>query len=192
MTLLPWTAPGAYRTQVVVYDPKTLQPLSAAGPGAIPGGVLLPTRLPAATSTPASIGLPAEATPIAATVGSAGVLAGYTLASSGQNVLLTLFWQASGKTAQPLKVFVQALDAGGHLIASGDSDPVSGAAPTTAWTAEERIRDIHRLTLPVGKPVAAYVVGLYDPVSGVRLPITLADGSSAPDAALHLAAPPRP
>ena len=193
VTVLPWTAPAAYRVQIVVYDPRTLQLLPETGPGADPGGLILPIPMLPTVFAPGNAAvLPPDALAVNARVGSAGLLAGYTLARNGQTVLLTLFWQASGARVQPLKVFVQALDAGGRLIASGDSDPVAGAMPTTAWTAGEPIRDVHRLTLPVGQRVAAYVVGLYDPASGIRLPITLADGTSAPDAALRLLVAPTP
>jgi hypothetical protein len=185
----PWTASGDYRVQIVVYDPKTLQALAAGGPGAGPGGALLPVAVPAAAVAGTARSLPAGATAVNATVDGLAALAGYSLTGDGRNVQLTLFWQATSGATRPFKVFVHALDATGHLVAGGDSAPVAGAAPTTTWTAGEQIRDVHLLTLPAGPPVAAYEVGVYDPASGDRLPIILADGAPAPDGALRLPVP---
>jgi mannosyltransferase len=189
VAFFPWTAPGPYRIQVVVYDPQTLQPLATTGPDAGPGGAMLPITVPATAVAGTTGALPRTATAVHAGVSGLGSLAGYSLAGDGQNVQLTLFWQATARSARPLKVFVHALDAAGRLIVGGDSAPVAGAASTTTWVAGERIRDVHLLTLPAGQRAAAYEVGIYDPATGDRWPISRADGAPAPGAALRLAGP---
>ena len=66
-------------------------------------------------------------------------------------------------------VFVQALDAAGHLLAQVDQQPQQGRAPTSTWLAGEEIVD----TLTFSQPLDGWrqvIVGLYDE-TGQRLPL---------------------
>ena len=104
-------------------------------------------------------------------------LLGYDLAAqtvkAGEPLALTLYWQATGPLGDaPLTVFTHLLDASGRLIAQHDSPPAEGQRPTPGWTLGETVIDPHRLTFtdPGYTGDAVLEVGLYDPVSGARLP----------------------
>ena len=60
-------------------------------------------------------------------------------------------------------------------LATGDSPPLGGAYPTSAWSNGETIDDVYFLTLPTNLPSGRYPVwiGLYDPATGERLPVTV-------------------
>jgi hypothetical protein len=82
---------------------------------------------------------------------------------------LTLYWQALETGSVSYKVFVHMLDAQGNLIAQHDSLPAGGARITPSWLPGEIVVDSHPLTLA---PETALIrVGLYDPATGLRLPL---------------------
>ncbi|HRN68145.1 MAG TPA: phospholipid carrier-dependent glycosyltransferase [Promineifilum sp.] len=58
-------------------------------------------------------------------------------------------------------------------LATGDSPPLGGAYPTSAWGNGETIDDVYFLTLPTDLLPGRYPVwiGLYDPATGERLPV---------------------
>ena len=60
-------------------------------------------------------------------------------------------------------------------LATGDSPPLGGAYPTSAWSNGETIDDSYFLTLPPNLPPGRYPVwiGLYNPATGERLPVTV-------------------
>ncbi len=66
--------------------------------------------------------------------------------------------------------------------------PVGWTYPTTAWQSGDDVRDDHTLALPLDLPRGDYVVavGLYDAISGERLPISDAAGELVPDARVLL------
>jgi hypothetical protein len=90
---------------------------------------------------------------------------------------LTLLWQAGETPVETaFTVFVQLLDAQGRVIAQSDAPPAGGARPTTGWRPGEVIEDAHTLrwnAVAAAGP-ARLIAGLYDPVTGARVP--LADG----------------
>ncbi len=109
-------------------------------------------------------------------------LVGYDLSgqrvTAGEPLALTLYWQAAGPLGDaPLTVFTHLLDANGRVIAQHDGPPVDGKRPTPGWIPDEYVVDPHRLTFsdPGYTGDAVLEVGLYDPVTGVRLPT--ADGT---------------
>jgi hypothetical protein len=122
-------------------------------------------------------GLPHTAVPIQARFGPVADLSGYNpLPESlrpGQPYPVTLYWRTRGETGQSYVVFVHLLDENGRLIAQHDSVPGEGVLPTSIWVPSEIIRDTHAVALPAHVPVGRYTlrVGLYDPVSGERLPV---------------------
>ncbi len=60
-------------------------------------------------------------------------------------------------------------------LSTGDSPPLGGAFPTSAWRNGETINDLYFLSIPAGLPPGRYPVwiGLYDPAGGQRLPVTV-------------------
>ena len=106
-------------------------------------------------------------------------------ASPGDIIQVTLHWQALTDMDIAYTVFVHLLDADGEVVAGHDSEPVSGARPTTGWVPGEFIRDRHDVSLAADLPTAEYVieVGMYD--AGAprlpRLPVLGDDGQAATD-----------
>jgi len=60
-------------------------------------------------------------------------------------------------------------------LSTGDSPPLGGSYPTRAWANGETIDDNYRLVIPADLPAGRYPVwiGMYDPASGARLPVTV-------------------
>ncbi len=83
---------------------------------------------------------------------------------------MVLYWRTRRELPLALTVFVHVLDADGNLVGQADHVPQGGRAPTTGWLPGEVVADA--FTLPVElQPGWRLRVGLYDPVSGARLPL---------------------
>ncbi len=82
---------------------------------------------------------------------------------------LQLQWSSEQNGQQDYTVFVQALDADGHMIAQVDQQPQGGRAPTSTWLAGEKIVDTVTFTQPLDG-WHQIIVGLYDG-TGRRLPL---------------------
>ncbi len=105
----------------------------------------------------------------------------------GDDLLVTLWWQANGMPQKDYTVFLHLLDDQGNLLAQNDTVPASGASPTGIWQAGDIIRDRHRINGAGG--VKNLLIGLYDPVSGDRLPATIG-GQALANSAYRFAVPP--
>jgi hypothetical protein len=100
---------------------------------------------------------------------------------SDDEARLTLYWQTSATLDSDYTVFVHSLDDQGALIGQADGPPVANHYSTTAWRPEEIVQDSRQVT-----PGERYLVGLYDPVTGERLPAYAADGTRLADDAVVL------
>jgi uncharacterized membrane protein len=74
----------------------------------------------------------------------------------GDNLPLSLYWQANGPTPLPYTVFTHLVAADGFVQASQDNQPVWGSYPPTAWSPGEKITDKYMLTLPAGLAASDY------------------------------------
>lgn len=110
-------------------------------------------------------------------------LAGYRLDSAGDPLRLTLYWQTEAVLTTRYTVFAQLLNADNQVAAQSDSAPAGGSRPTTGWLPGEIIADAHTLARPADFSPGAYrlIVGLYNPVSGARLPLLADDGTISGD-----------
>jgi hypothetical protein len=100
-----------------------------------------------------------------ARLANAANLIGYTIEQPARyQVRITLYWWAAGIPTQSYTVFTQVLDADGNLVASHDSFPANGAAPTETWVTGRVYADTHLIQLPVDLPPGSYrlVAGMYD------------------------------
>jgi hypothetical protein len=91
---------------------------------------------------------------------------------------LTLYWQARSRPAANYTVFAQLLGPAGNIRAQVDAVPRGGGYPTTWWLPGEVVDDHLVLALPAEAPRDAtyrLIVGLYDPVTGDRLPVAGTD-----------------
>jgi 4-amino-4-deoxy-L-arabinose transferase-like glycosyltransferase len=130
--------------------------------------------------------------PLDVTLGDAVHLRGFDLkalsASPGGTVPLVLYWQADGPTDLSYTVFVHLVGADGMLYGQSDRPPAGGAAPTHTWAPGQVVID--ELSLPVLDDAVpgtySIAVGLYDPVSGNRLPVYDAAGAELPNDQLLL------
>ena len=141
---------------------------------------------------PRNFTAPSPQHPMQAALGNSIAFLGYTLpgdnARAGETAPLTLHWQALAQMNQSYAVFVHVLGPDGRVVAQHDSPPGQGAAPTTGWVQGEYIDDEHPIDVPADLPPGQYQVeiGVYDPNTGVRLPVTDAAGQVQGDAILLL------
>jgi hypothetical protein len=105
--------------------------------------------------------------------------------TAGQPVHLTLHWQALAHISEDYVVFAQLIGPDGQLYAQQDRPPL---LPTTRWQPDYRLADGY--TIPLGRNVAPgsyrLVVGMYEPISGQRVPAYQSDGRRWPDDAVVL------
>jgi hypothetical protein len=88
-----------------------------------------------------------------------------------------LAWRALDRPIEDYTAFVHLVDAQGQLLAQYDRPPSDVTNPTHLWAPGETIQTDFELALPeVGLPSDAQLrIGLYEPISGRRLP--LVDGA---------------
>jgi len=93
--------------------------------------------------------------------------------SEGGWLNVRLRWRAADEVGVDYAVFVHLLDQSGALVAQHDGLPQDGYAPTRTWRAGEVVDDRHSVALPPDLPAGDYrlAVGLYDPLTGERLPL---------------------
>lgn len=109
---------------------------------------------------------------------------GYTQRTApGEELLLALEWESLRPVDKNYQVFVHLLDEGGQRLAQRDGQPLLWLRPTSTWQAGERILDRYALLLPADFPSGRYrlSVGLYDPATGERQPVSV-----GPSAAVEL------
>lgn len=85
---------------------------------------------------------------------------------------LTLYWQTLNQIEIDYTVFVHIRNAAGETVAQKDGPPVNGAYPTNLWDTGEIIRD--EIILPMDQLEPGryeLVVGLYNPLTAIRLPV---------------------
>ncbi|MBI3958217.1 MAG: glycosyltransferase family 39 protein [Chloroflexi bacterium] len=109
--------------------------------------------------------------------GSHATLLGYDTATAIDGTIdLTLYWRVEQTLLPPHHVFVHLRDGADALLAQDDGVPGRNliAAPSNTWTAGEIIADPHTLVGPAsGLPGTVAQIGLYEPFSGVRLPVNV-------------------
>lgn len=131
------------------------------------------------------------ATPVGAEFGGALRLRGFTATSEGQRLVLTPSWDLRAPLSADLMVFVHVFDSAGERVAA-IMVPPGGASvpPTSQWLPGQQVAVPLPIDLPpeAGAGVYTLTLGLYDPATEQRLPLTagpVADPIAAgPDAAL--------
>ncbi|MCC7362421.1 MAG: hypothetical protein IT317_23275 [Anaerolineales bacterium] len=103
----------------------------------------------------------------------------------GDVLPVTATWEASAPITQTLAIFVHVQDVAGVVVAQRDAAPLDGYLPAVDFVPGRPVSDRLGARLPADLPPGDYAVylGVYDALSGVRLPITPA----APDDRLLLA-----
>lgn len=100
-------------------------------------------------------------------------------------LLVRLDWEVTRLVDRRYKQFVHLIAADGRRVAQGDAEPLGGFPPFTAWPLGARVPDTLTLVLPADLPAGAYTLmtGLYDPISGERLPVIADTGVILGDSA---------
>jgi len=93
----------------------------------------------------------------------------------GETIPLALYWTSQAGISRDLKVFVHIMRDGKNIVEK-DNPPVQGGRPTSGWVPGEIIKDTYALTVPPDVPPGDYwlEVGMYDPQTMQRLPVTSA------------------
>lgn len=103
-------------------------------------------------------------------------------AAAGDVIPVELTWRAEGEIASRYAGFVHIGPPDAAPVAQNDGEPAAGYRPTDTWAPGERVVDRRGAWIPPGTPPGTYgvYVGLYDPATGARLPISR-DGNVAGD-----------
>jgi|GEM_PF-2058961 len=125
-------------------------------------------------------GVPNPAHPLNVDFGTTIRLIGYDepiISDTGQ-VTVQIYWQCLAEMTESYKVFAHMVDSGDAIVAQSDFIPGGGAAPTTSWISGEIITDTLGLRLPETALHQTHqlVIGLYESVTGVRLPLAHSPG----------------
>lgn len=99
---------------------------------------------------------------------------------AGDRLCVQLQWSALRPTDGSYTVFVHLVgeaynaEQGNFLWGQHDGLPADGARPTTSWSVDETVMDVHCFTVRSDAPAGDYLIeaGLYDGLSGQRLPVT--------------------
>jgi hypothetical protein len=166
LTVPAGAPPGLYDLQVGWYDPASGERL-LVGEGNTVRVAVLPVG---STGTK-----PQTLTSADARFGDLITMEGYTWQASPRAVQVTLRWSADVFLDTDYTVFVHLVDPedGDRMVAQGDAPPMGGRWPTSLWLPGVAVDDVHTTTLPPDLPAGTYslLVGLYDPVTGARLPL---------------------
>jgi len=171
--LLPPDAPaGDYRLTVSLLNPGDKRRLP------VPSGDQVNIATVRLSGRAHVYAVPPIQYPVQAYFGGVAELLGYDLslvAGGGRlpRVVVTLYWQAQARTETAYKVFVHVVDRQDVIWGQRDATPQGGNAPTTAWLPGEVISDTYAIDLKPEATAGEYLldVGMYDPASGVRLPV---------------------
>lgn len=125
-----------------------------------------------------------------ATFGHQVRLVGYDLGGTsvgpGTSVPLTLHWRVIGDLERDYTVFVHLVDDQEQMLGQRDAPPLDSDYPTSFWGAGENLVDEHYLEVKEDAAPGSYrlFVGLYDPETGQRLPLSDSAGNLKGDRAL--------
>jgi 4-amino-4-deoxy-L-arabinose transferase-like glycosyltransferase len=179
---LPPDAPdGEYTLLVGLFDPATKARL------AVGRGDAVALRTVQAVGRKHVYTTPSPSHPAAARLGDVAELLGYDLETAesrpGGTLRLVLYWRALQSTDISFTVFVHLVDSQGRSVGQQDTLPAGGTAPTVTWLPGEIIVDLHELTVRPEAIPGEYtiIIGLYDAVTGARLPAYDAAGQPMGD-----------
>jgi len=185
LTIAPDAPEGSHPVRVGMYDVADGKRLSITNAqGQSLGTSLLLTHLRVGEP---QFEVPSISYPQEATLGGKVHFLGYELPSQevhpGEPVRLTLYWQCLEEMEASYTVFVHLLDEEGQIRGQGDALPQDGQLPTDLWVAGEVVVDSYEVPVAPEAEPGQYTLamGMYDGVTGIRLPARDEQGASLPD-----------
>jgi hypothetical protein len=105
---------------------------------------------------------------------------------AGGEVSLTLYWQALREMDESYIVFTQLLDEANQIWGQKDNPPASGRSLTSEWREGEVVEDSYVIPVQADAPQGTYrlIVGMYDPQTMQRLPVSGKEGQAQGDSVL--------
>ena len=103
-----------------------------------------------------------------------------TTLTAGEPFPLTLYWESlANEIPTGYSVFIHAVAQDGRIVAQHDGPPANGQRPTYDWLIGEFITDSHPVEWrePDFVGPAQLLIGLYNPLTGERLPTTTGEDS---------------
>jgi len=161
--------PGLYllAAEVLEYQSKRRLPL-AQDPSALPRVVLGRYKVRQPDPDP-------PARPCGDSFGGQIALDGIdtTVTRDGQQARLqaTLHWRALKPPSSDYTVFVHLVDEHGAMLGQHDGQPQGGEYPTSVWSENESVLDVHEIVINEVPASAKLRVGLYLLATGHRLPL---------------------
>jgi hypothetical protein len=121
--------------------------------------------------------LPDDLEPLEVRLGSVAYLQDAHIEASRDKITVSTIWQAIDPDNISYSVFLHLIDSAGNIVDQDDRLP---QIPSNQWLPDQVVIDRYQLTPPqAGRFQIA--LGLYDPNSGIRLPMYAADGTQYPD-----------
>ena len=92
----------------------------------------------------------------------------------GDLLLVTLDWSAQRSLEADYKIFVHLTDSEGHVVGQHDAGPDLWRMPTSQWTKDTVLPDVHPLCIPNDTSSGTYQIrtGMYSEPSMTRVPVT--------------------
>ena len=165
-TLPPNVLSGNYRLVAQVVDMVTGEPVGEAALGEL----IVEAR-------PRSFEVPPIQHPLSVNLGGQVEFLGYDLKAdhvrAGDALHLSLYWRALAGMETSYKVFTHLLGDDSRIWGQKDDLPGQGTLPTIGWVEGEIIVDGYEITVDPWAPAGdcQLEIGMYDPVTGARLPI---------------------
>jgi hypothetical protein len=178
-TLPAGILPGEYRLVAEMIDMVTGEPVGETELGDL-----------RVEDRPRRFEVPFIQHPLEANLGDKVEFLGYDLSpghlTAGETLFLILYWRALDGMETSYKVFTHLLGEGNHIWGQKDNVPGRGALPTTGWVKGEVIVDEYEVVMNEGAPGGKYrlKIGMYDPLTGERLPIVGEGGKVEGDGVL--------
>lgn len=177
-----WRAGEMLRGWLTARIPPTLEPgiyelelrLSNAGSNKLS----LPVGDFEITGWPRNFTAPRPQLPFNAEFGGLATLVGLdadaSTLSPGGTLNARLYWRSDAEFDADYTAFVQLIGPDGALHGQVDQTPGAGQFPTTGWLPGEYLTDPYAVTLAADAPPGDYqiAIGLYNPHTGQRLPVT--------------------
>ncbi len=160
--------PGPHQLVLRLMDMTTGEVLNQAGTEI--GSVQVEDR-------PRNFTLPSVQRPMRVNLGNKVELVGYDLdankVAAGDTLHLKLYWRALAEMETSYKVFTHLIGEDDQIWGQKDDFPGQGTLPTSGWMEGEVIADEYLLEVEPAAPSGQYRLkaGMYDPLSGERLPV---------------------